>query len=72
MDDFNCNEVKWKMFESRAENTWGNILLRLTMNNIMIQWATETTKYRKNTSRLDILFTKEINLDVILIMSAPL
>ena len=33
-------------FESEEENTWGNRLLRLTMNNIMIQWVIENTKFR--------------------------
>ena len=29
-----------------GENTWGNRLLRLTMNNTMIQWVTENTRFR--------------------------
>ena len=43
---FNCSEVNWEMFESGGENTWGNRLLRLTMNNTMIQWVTENTRFR--------------------------
>ena len=33
--DFNCNEVKWEIFESGDANTWSNISLRLMMNNTM-------------------------------------
>ena len=35
------------------------------MNNTMIQWVTETTTFRSEDkpSRLDFLFTKEINLE---------
>ena len=60
--DFNCNEVNWEIFENGGENTWGNRLLRLTMNNTMIQWVTENTRFRgeDKPSRLDILFTKRI------------
>ena len=63
--DFNCSEVKWETFESGGENMWGKTLLRLTMNNIMIQWVTENTRYRgeDKPSRLDLLFTKGINLE---------
>ena len=50
------------MHERESENTWGNRLLRLTMNSTMIQWLTENTRYREDkSSRLD-LFTKGINL----------
>ena len=60
MGDFNCSEVNWETFESGGENTWGNSLLRLTMNNTLIQWVTENTKFRceDKPSRSDILFTK--------------
>ena len=65
MGDFNCSEVDWKMFESGGENTWGNRLLRLTMNNRVIQWVTENTRFRgeDKPSKLDLLFTKGINLE---------
>ena len=54
------------MFESRGENAWGNRLLRLTMNNTMFQWVTENSRFRGDDkpSRLDILFTKGINLEI--------
>ena len=32
LGDFNCSEVNWEIIESGGE-TWGNRLLRLTMNN---------------------------------------
>ena len=65
MGDFNCCEGNWEMFESGGENTWGNRLLRLTMNNTMIQWVAENTRFRgeNKPSRLDLLFTKGINLE---------
>ena len=47
---------------------------RLTINNTMIQWVTENTRHKgeDKLSRLDLLFTKRINLEKILIMSASL
>ena len=65
MADFNCSEVNWETFESGGENTCGNRLLRLTMNNTMIQWVTENTRFRAEDKppRLDLLFTKGINLE---------
>ena len=38
LGDSNCSEVGWETYESRSENTWGSELLKLTMNNTMIQW----------------------------------
>ena len=57
--DFNCSKVNWETFESGGENTWGNRLLGLTMNNTMIQWVTENTRFRSKDkpSRVDFLFT---------------
>ena len=39
--------------------------MRLMMNNTMIQWVTENTRFRGESkpSRLDLLFYKEINLE---------
>ena len=37
VEDFNFSEDKWKTFESGGDNTLENRLLRLTMNNTMIQ-----------------------------------
>ena len=37
-----------EMFEGIGENTWGNKLLRLTMNNTMIQWVTDHTRFREH------------------------
>ena len=44
---------------------WGNTLLKLIISNTMIQWLTDYTKFREDKlSRLDLLFTKRINLGV--------
>ena len=53
--DFNCSKVNWETFESGGENTWRNRLLRLKINNTMIQWVTENTRFRgeDKPSRLD-------------------
>ena len=63
MGDFNYSEVKWETFKTGSENTWGNRLLKLTMNNTMIQWVTENTRFRREhkPSRMDLLFTKRIH-----------
>ena len=60
MADFNCSEVNWETFESRGENTWGNRLLRLTMNNTIIQWVTEKTRFRgeDKPSRLNLIYQR--------------
>ena len=51
--DDNCSEVRWETYENGGEHTWGNRLLRLAINNTMIQWVTENTQYREDkTSRL--------------------
>ena len=46
MADFNCGEVRQKTLNSRGENTGESRLLRLTMNNTMIQWVIYNTRYR--------------------------
>ena len=47
MGDFNCSEVKWENYEcSDEDNSWGNRLLKLTMENSLKQWVTENTRYR--------------------------
>ena len=58
--NFNCSEVNWETFESGGENKWENRLLRLTMNNgqLKIRFRCED-----KSSRLDLLFTKGINLE---------
>ena len=64
MGDFNCSEVNCETFESGSENTCGNRLLRLTMNNTMIQWVTENTRFRAEDkpSKFDRLLIKGIDL----------
>ena len=36
--NFNCSGVKLETFKRGDENTWGNELLRLMVNNTMVQW----------------------------------
>ena len=62
MGDFNCKEVKWEeMSTEGGENSWGNMLLDITMEHTMTQWIGECTRYRNDEepSRLDLIFTKE-------------
>ena len=60
MEDYNCSEVRWEIFESGGENTWGSKLLKLTMNNTMIQWVTDNKRYREKDkpSTLVLLFNR--------------
>ena len=37
----NSSEVNWETLESGDENTWENKSLRLTINNVMIQYKIE-------------------------------
>ena len=63
--DFNCNNVKWETFEGdEDERSWGNRLLNLTLENMMIQRVSENTRFRgeDKPSRLDLVFTKEVEL----------
>ena len=71
--DFNCSEVNCETFESGDKNTWGNRLLRLTMNITMIQRVTENTRFRSEDkpSRLDLLFAKGINLETYINYECP-
>ena len=64
MEDSNCSEVKWETFEGVGANTLGNTLLKLTMNNTMIQWVIDNTIYREDKPwrLLDLLYAQEINL----------
>ena len=43
---FNCSEVRWETYGSGGENTRGSRLLTLIMNNTMLQWVTENTRYK--------------------------
>ena len=64
--DFNCKEVDWENFETEGgEDSWGNRLLRLATNKLLTQWVREDTRIRGNDepSRLDLVFTKDINLE---------
>ena len=73
--DFKCSEVKWELFEGEGgDHTWGNRLLNLTMNNMMMQWVTEKTRYRgeDEPSRLDLVFTKGTDLAKEIIYKCPI
>ena len=62
MGDFNCKEVHWEDMSSEGgEESWGTMLLDLTMDYTMTQWIQECTRYRsgKEPSRLDLVFMKE-------------
>ena len=62
MGDFNCKEVCWELLSIEGgENSWGNMLLDMTMKHTMTQWVQEKTRFRNNEdpSRLDLVFTKE-------------
>ena len=64
--DFNCKEVDWENFETEGEeDSWGNRLLRLATDKLMTQWVREETRIRGNDepSRLDLVFTKDVNLE---------
>ncbi|XP_050725009.1 uncharacterized protein LOC127002828 [Eriocheir sinensis] len=63
--DFKCKEVNWETFESGGNETaWGERFLRLTMENLMMQWVTENTRYRNDDEpvRLDLVPTKGMHL----------
>ena len=60
--DFNCGNIDWENLEAQGnENSWGNRLLQLAMNNLLKQWVSENTRYRGDDepTRLDLVFSKE-------------
>ncbi|MPC69390.1 hypothetical protein E2C01_063613 [Portunus trituberculatus] len=62
MGDFNCKEMHWEdMATEGDEDSWGYMLLELTMEYTMTQWIHENTRFRNSEepSRLDFLFTTE-------------
>ena len=64
MGDFNCKEVDWEEWSTTgSEESWGGVLLRVMMENMMTQWVMENTRYsgQDEPSRLDLVFTKEVN-----------
>ncbi len=47
MGDFNCKEINWEEWNTRrGEDSWGDKVLKLAMNNIMTQWVEENIRYR--------------------------
>ena len=62
LGDFNCKEVNWEQYTTPdSDESWGNALLNLVMENLMIQWVDKETRYRNGDTpaRLDLIFTKE-------------
>ena len=62
MGDFNCKEVNWEEWNTPGtQETWGDRLLKLAMENILTQWITKSTRFQGsiNPTRLDLVFTKE-------------
>ncbi|XP_076062422.1 uncharacterized protein LOC143037755 [Oratosquilla oratoria] len=62
MGDFNCKEICWdSMTVQGGDDSWGNVLLDMTMEYTMTQWVHENTRYRNNEepSKLDLIFTTE-------------
>lgn len=60
--DFNCKEVDWENREAGINvDSWGNILLDLSSDNLLIQNVKENTRRRgeDEESRLDLAFTRE-------------
>ena len=60
--DFNCGNIDWENLEAPGnENSWGNRLLQLAMNNLLKQWVSENTRYRGDDepTRLDLVFSKK-------------
>ncbi len=62
--DFNCGDVHWEMFEAGDDHTRGSRLMKVTLDNMMIQWVKENTRIRgeDEPSRLDLIFTKSMDL----------
>ena len=63
--DFNCKEINWESFEAGGnQSEWGERFLNLTMENMMTQWVTESTRYRGDDepTRLDLVLTKGMDL----------
>ena len=63
--DFNCKGVKWEEFEVGSGGEWGEQLLNYALENLMTQWVKQTTRGRQGDtpSRLDLIFTKGVNLE---------
>lgn len=61
MGDFNCKEVRWREWTAGDEESWGNVLMKLKMENLMIQWVEEAMRFRKDEepSRLDLVLSKK-------------
>ncbi len=75
MGDFNCKEINWEEWNTRGgEDSWGDKVLKLAMNNIMTQWVEENTRYRggEEPSRLNLVLSKETDIIEDMNYSCPL
>lgn len=60
--DFNCKEVNWEEGDAGSNmSSWGNVLLDLITDNLLIQNIKEHTRQRgkDEPSRLDLAFTRD-------------
>ena len=72
--DFNCKNVKWESFEADGDDTVGAKVLKLTTDNLMTQWVKQETRCRgeEEPARLDLLFTKELDVAGDVVHEVPL
>ena len=71
---FSCKEVCWEDWTATgSENSWGNTLLMLMMENVMTQWIQDNTRFKGEEvpSRLDLVFTKEPDIIEDLKLNSP-
>ena len=63
--DFNCRGIMWEDFEVGSGGDWGEQLLNYSLENFMTQWVRHPTRGRQGDtpSRLDLIFTKGIDLE---------
>ncbi len=64
LGDINYKEVHWKKWNTRGgEDSWGDKVLKLAMNNVMTQWIKENIIYREEEpSRLNLVLSKEADI----------
>ena len=64
MGDLNCGKVQWEdWYTEGSEDSWGNKLLNLTMENALTLWVGQEITFRGDTapSKLELIFTKRTN-----------
>ena len=75
LGDFNCKEVDWENYDSgRGDEAWGTRFLNQMMENMMVQRVKENTRLRGDDepARLDLIFTKDIEICDDIIYKCPL